>query len=106
MDDDFKSGREGRGLYYLSRAVNVGILKIPEEQLCHLHTEINAVVRFYIKEQSILVRGRELHFKGGNKSRSQTYSVSGNEIGQSRSRTLKVPLSTRAGGRRKKSYLT
>jgi hypothetical protein len=55
LDDDFKSGRECRGLYYLSRAVNVGILKIPEEQLCHLPTEINAVVRFYIKEQSILV---------------------------------------------------
>ena len=62
MDDDFKSGREGRGLYYLSRAVNVGILKIPEEQLCHLHTEINAVVRFYIKEQSI-VKGPRASFQ-------------------------------------------
>ena len=27
LDDDFKSGRECRGLYYLSQAVNVGIFE-------------------------------------------------------------------------------
>jgi hypothetical protein len=59
LDDVFKRGREVRGLYHLSRAVNVGILKIPEEQ-CHLHTVIvqheNIIDIHNAEDESLLQR--------------------------------------------------